>query len=130
MKKTILFFTLFAWIGFSAVAQVKETTKTNQQRPPENRSQVNKMDQDTTKYDRMSEHYLLQNGKIVYMNNGTESPFDQEKEINGVWIRPNGDVVMKDSKIVRLKENQYIDAKGRIHPLPKNFKPIDGSNKN
>jgi hypothetical protein len=40
-----------------------------------------------------------------------------ETQVGDVWIRPNGEVVMKDNKVVHLKADQYLDAEGKIHTM-------------
>ncbi len=104
MKKVFLFVALFAWIGFSASAQdQKERTKKDHQKD-------SKMDMNQNKH-----HWIFKNGKVMEMKDGKSTEMTTETQVGDVWIRANGEVVMKDNKVVQLKEGQYIDDKGMIH---------------
>jgi hypothetical protein len=105
MKKLFLFVALFAWIGFSASAQVKKETKKEEQKE-------SKMQMDHNKH-----HWTFKNGKVMEMKDGKETVMTTETQVGDVWIRPNGEVVMKDNKVVHLKADQYLDAEGKIHTM-------------
>lgn len=108
MKKLFLLVALFSWIGFSASAQVhKEETKKEEKKEA-------KMKMDHEKH-----HWVWKNGKVMEMKDGKSMHMTTETQVGDVWIRPNGEVVMKDNKVVHLKEGQYVDSKGEIHNMMK-----------
>ena len=102
MKKLILFVALFSWIGFSASAQVRKETQ--KEHPTE-----------TKKMEKASHHWYFKDGKVMEMKNGKETAISAETKVGDVWVRPNGEVVMKDKKVVHLKEGQYVNSEGKIH---------------
>lgn len=121
MKKLFLFVALFTWIGFSASAQVTKDSTTKVPRtdskkvidvkPPIDDFQVHH-----PQIDRMKNHWIVRDGKVMEVKDGKEQEMTTETEVSeGVWIRPNGDVVTKDNEVIRLKDNQYLDEKGKIH---------------
>lgn len=94
-------------IGFSVSAQVPE--KENEDMPTQEKPIAN---QD-------GEHWIMKDGKVIHVEMGVETIMDTETEVNGVWIRPNGQVVKKDNKVIQLKEGQYVDSMGKIHKMKK-----------
>lgn len=107
MKKVFLFVALFAWIGFSASAQdQKERTK--------DQHKDSKMQMDKNMH-----HWVFKNGKVMEMKDGKSTEMTTETKVGDVWIRTNGEVVMKDNKVVHLKEGQFVDEKGKIHDMDK-----------
>ena len=102
MKKVFLFVALFAWIGFSASAQERESEKKDKKE--------SKMHMDKDKH-----YWVFKNGKVMEMKDGKSTEMTTETQVGDVWIRVNGEVVMKDNKVVQLKEGQYVDDKGMIH---------------
>ncbi len=109
MKRLFLFVALFAWIGFSASAQVKKETKKEEHKE-------SKMQMDKNKH-----HFVLKDGKVMEWKDGKSTMMMTETRVGDVWIRPNGEVVMKDNKVVHLKEGQYLDEKGMIHNMDRNM---------
>lgn len=105
MKKLFLFVALFSWIGFSASAQVQKETKKEER-------MESKMQMDHNKH-----HWTFKNGKVMEMKDGKETEMMTETKVGDVWIRPNGEVVMKDNKVVHLKADQYLDDEGKIHTM-------------
>jgi hypothetical protein len=115
MKKLFLFVALFTWIGFSASAQVmKDSTKKEMRKESKEMKKESKMDH------RMTHHWIVRDGKVMEVKDGKEHHMTTETEVGGgVWIRPNGEVVMKDNKVVHLRSDQYLDTKGKIHTMMK-----------
>lgn len=111
MKKLFLFVALFAWIGFSASAQVRKESKKEEHKEEHKESKM--------KMDHKMHHWVVKNGKVMMMKDGKETVMTTETRVGDVWIRPNGEVVMKDNKVVHLKADQYLDAKGMIHHMDK-----------
>lgn len=100
MKKLFLFVALFTWIGFSASAQ--ETQKDDR------KDSEMKMDQN-------KHHWKFKDGKVFEVKDGKKMEMTEETQVGDVWIRTNGQVVLKDDKVVQLKEGQYVDEDGKIH---------------
>lgn len=107
MKKLFLFVALFAWIGFSASAQVQKESKKEEHK------------ESKMKMDHNMKHWVVKNGKVMMMKDGKATEMTTETRVGDVWIRPNGEVVMKDNKVVHLKAEEYLDAKGMIHHMDK-----------
>ena len=120
MKKLFLFVALFAWIGFSASAQITRDSATNEPRTEpkeriENNLPVDDFKVHNPQMDNMKNHWIVRDGKVIAVRDGKEQEMTTETEVgDGVWIRTNGDVVTKDNKVMRLKDNQYLDEKGKI----------------
>lgn len=110
MKKLFLFVALFAWIGFSASAQVPKETKKEMKKE-------SKTKMDSEKMQHNMHHWTFKNGKVMEMKDGKTTEMTTETKVGDVWIRPNGEVVMKDNKVVHLKADQYLDAEGKIHTM-------------
>ncbi|WP_164112168.1 MULTISPECIES: DUF6799 domain-containing protein [Sphingobacterium] len=105
MKKLVLSVALISWIGFSASAQ-------------EQKKEHNKEKHHMQKEHSM-QHWCWKDGKIMEMKDGKSMQLTKETKVGDVWIRPNGEVVMKDKKVVQLKADQYLDHTGAIHQMMK-----------
>jgi hypothetical protein len=109
MKKVFLFVALFAWIGFSASAQVHKESKKEEQKEEQREAKM--------QMDHNMHHWVFKNGKVMEMKDGKSTEMTTETHVGDVWIRTNGEVVMKDNKVVHLKADQYVDEKGKIHTM-------------
>ena len=109
MKKLFLFVALFTWIGFSASAQVKKETKKEERKEEQKEAKM--------QMEHKMHHWTFKNGKVMEMKDGKTMEKTTETKVGDVWIRPNGEVVMKDNKVVHLKADQYLDEKGMIHTM-------------
>lgn len=65
------------------------------------------------------QHWCWKDGKIVEMKDGKSIHMTKETKVGDVWIHPNGEVVMKDKKVVKLQTDQYLDHNGTIHQMMK-----------
>jgi hypothetical protein len=139
MKKTFLIVALFTWIGFSASAQITKDTATTETRTDSNKRIEPKMDpqmdsidmrndhwkKNSSRMDSMNHYWIFRDGKVMEVKDGREEEMTTETEVNGVWIRTNGEVVMKNDKVVSLKEGQYLDKEGKIHKMKDKMKDKD-----
>lgn len=105
MKKVVLLVALFVWIGFSASAQVQDSTKRKEHKGS------------TMKWDKDKDHWIMKDGKVMQVKNGVKTEMMTETQVGDVWIRTNGEVVMKDNKVVQLKNGQVVDHMGKIHTM-------------
>ena len=126
MKKLFLFVALFSWIGFSASAQVrKESTKKEVHKESkmgkDHKESKMKTDHEKSemKMGHQNHHWVYKDGKVMEMKDGKSTEMKSETHVGDVWIRPNGDIVMKNNKVVHLKADEYLDSKGMIHHMEK-----------
>lgn len=105
MKKLIFLVVLFSWIGYSATAQEQQK---------ESQKKEHHMKMEPSKH-----RWFWKDGKVMEMKDGKTMHMTTETKVGDVWIRPNGEVVMKDNKTVKLKESEYLDNNGVIHQMMK-----------
>lgn len=105
MKRLVLLVALISWIGFSASAQEEQK---------EHQKKEHHMKMEHSKH-----HWFWKDGKVMEMKDGKAVHMTTETKVGDVWIRPNGEIVMQNNKVVHLKAGEYLDEKGVIQQMMK-----------
>jgi len=99
-----LFITMLACLCLSTALLAQQPQKAKQEKA--------KIEQ---KKPAISESMIMEKGKLIHFQNEKEMLVTTEMEFAGMKIWPNGNMKMKNGKMMKLREGECFDLKGQIH---------------